>query len=231
MILRLKKLSVLFVCADNRTLNRLKSKKDRFRNLYCVDAKNFLNFYLNCNVNLDIVIIDLDEFHKQDEEIDFFKILSINPNQQFIFLAKSRKSYQEIFKKFGGGSSVFLFKPIRSSAIIDNILLLTVKNGSKFLNLTKNIKIDLTNEQIYDGDKQIFLTNLKHKLILLLSQNANKLTTFNMIDEVVYEGKCRSKVSMQNLVGNLKRTLNLNIKNIHSKGYVLHCLNFKEDAK
>ncbi|QKF91411.1 helix-turn-helix domain-containing protein [Campylobacter sp. CCUG 57310] len=213
---------------ENRILSRIKSKKEKFRNLYIADSENFINYYLNCNVNLDIIVIDLDEFIKKEDEIDFFKILSINPNQQFIFLAKNRKTYQKFLKNFDGGSSMILFKPIRSSAILDNIILITTKNEPKFLNLNENIKVDLTKEEIYDRNKQIFLTNSNHKLLLLLSRNVDKLTSFSMIDEIVYEGKCHSKISMQNLVGNLKRKLNLDIKNIHSKGYVLQSFNLKD---
>lgn len=43
-----------------------------------------------------------------------------------------------------------------------------------------------------------------------------------MIEEVVYHDKMSSKIAMQNLVGVLKRNLNLDIKNVHSKGYILY---------
>lgn len=91
-----------------------------------------------------------------------------------------------------------------------------------FLRLNKEVKINLEKEQIYKNGEQIFLTNLQHKLILLLAQNVNNLTTFSMIEEVVYHDKMSSKIAMQNLVGVLKRNLNLDIKNVHSKGYILY---------
>lgn len=91
-----------------------------------------------------------------------------------------------------------------------------------FLRLNKEVKINLEKEQIYKNGEQIFLTNLQHKLILLLAQNVNNLTTFSMIEEVVYRDKMSSKIAMQNLVGVLKRNLNLDIKNVHSKGYILY---------
>ena len=72
-------------------------------------------------------------------------------------------------------------------------------------------------------NEQIFLTNLHHKLILLLSQNANNLTTFSMIDDVVYNGECSCQACICNLVGTLKRKLNLKIKACPQRGYILEC--------
>lgn len=220
---KIKNFSILVVTENVKILNRLSERKWKFNHFYIKDSRNFLDFYLNCNVNLDAIIIDLDDFFDRDEFIDFAKISSICPNQKFIFLAKNRKIYSRILKNFKGGSSVLLFKPIRASAIIDNISLLAPKSESSFLELNKNIKIDLTKKRIYEESDEIFLTNLQHKLILLLSQNANKLTTFSMIEETVYNNENPSKIAIQNLLGTLKRKLKLNIKSVHSKGYVLEC--------
>lgn len=61
-----------------------------------------------------------------------------------------------------------------------------------------------------------------HKLLLVLTSNIGKLTTYPMIEEGVYMGDPISKVAMQNLVGNLRRDLDIEIKSIASEGYVLY---------
>lgn len=213
----------MVVCSDENLIKKMRLNKDKFLNLYFINFDCFLDFYLNCNTNLDVVIIDLDPLFENQERIDFFKISSISPNQKFIFLAKNKKVYSKILRNFSGGSSVMLFKPIKTSVLLDSIVMLSPGQEISFLKLNKEVKINLEKEQIYKNSEQIFLTNLQHKLILLLAQNANKLTTFSMIEEVVYHGEMSSKIAMQNLVGVLKRNLNLDIKSVHSKGYVLHC--------
>lgn len=213
---------MLVVCNDENLVEKIRLNKDKFSNLYFTNFDCFLNFYLNCNTNLDVVIIDLDPLFENKEEINFSNISLISPNQKFIFLAKNKKVYSKILKNFHGGSSALLFKPIKTSVLLDSIAILSPGREISFLRLNKEVKINLEKEQIYKNNEQIFLTNLQHKLILLLAQNVNNLTTFSMIEEVVYHDKMSSKIAMQNLVGVLKRNLNLDIKNVHSKGYILY---------
>ena len=213
---------MLVVCNDENLVEKIRLSKDKFSNLYFTNFDCFLNFYLNCNTNLDVVIIDLDPLFENKEEINFSNISLISPNQKFIFLAKNKKVYSKILKNFHGGSSALLFKPIKTSVLLDSIAILSPGREISFLRLNKEVKINLEKEQIYKNNEQIFLTNLQHKLILLLAQNVNNLTTFSMIEEVVYHDKMSSKIAMQNLVGVLKRNLNLDIKNVHSKGYILY---------
>ena len=213
---------MLVVCNDENLVEKTRLSKDKFSNLYFTNFDCFLNFYLNCNTNLDVVIIDLDPLFENKEEINFFNISLISPNQKFIFLAKNKKVYSKILKNFHGGSSAILFKPIKTSVLLDSIAMLSPGREVSFLKLNKEVKINLEKEQIYKNSEQIFLTNLQHKLILLLTQNVNNITTFSMIEEVVYHDKMSSKIAMQNLVGVLKRNLNLDIKNVHSKSYILY---------
>ena len=213
---------MLVVCSDENLIEKIRLNKDKFLNLYFINFDYFLNFYLNCNTNLDVVIIDLDPLFENKEEINFSNISLISPNQKFIFLAKNKKVYSKILKNFHGGSSAILSKPIKTSVLLDSIAILSPSQEASFLILNKEIKINLEKEQIYKNSEQIFLTNLQHKLILLRAQNVNNITTFSMIEEVVYHDKMSSKIAMQNLVGVLKRNLNLDIKNVHSKGYILY---------
>lgn len=213
---------MLVVCNDENLIEKIRPSKGKFSNLYFTNFDCFLKFYLNCNTNLDVVIIDLDPLFENKEEINFSNISLISPNQKFIFLAKNKKVYSKILKNFHGGSSAILFKPIKISVLLDSIAMLSPGREISFLKLNKEVKINLEKEQIYKNNEQIFLTNLQHKLILLLAQNVNNLTTFSMIEEVVYHDKMSSKIAMQNLVGVLKRNLNLDIKNVHSKGYILY---------
>ena len=109
---------MLVVCSDENLIEKIRLHKDEFLNLYFINFDYFLNFYLNCNTNLDVVIIDLDPLFENRDEIDFFNISSISPNQKFIFLAKNKKVYSKVLKNFSGGSSAILFKPIKTSVLL-----------------------------------------------------------------------------------------------------------------
>lgn len=116
---------MLVVCNDENLIEKTRPSKGKFSNLYFINFNYFLNFYLNCNTNLDVVIIDLDPLFENKEEIDFFNISSISPSQKFIFLAKNKKVYSKILKNFHGGSSAILFKPIKISVLLDSIAMLS----------------------------------------------------------------------------------------------------------
>ena len=216
----LKNISLLLVSNDKFILEKAKNDKDKFKNLVIKNSDNFIQAYLNSNINIDVIILDLDEA----SNIDLSPILYMNATQQFVFLASKRQVYLKFLKKFDGGKSVVLFKPIKFSAIIDNLLLISSskKESYKLIKLTQSISIDLASERIYDEGNEIFLSAMLHKLIILFSSNLGNLVTFEMIESSVYDNTPNSRIIVQNLVGNLKRTLNLNIKNIYGKGYILH---------
>ncbi|PSM51341.1 hypothetical protein CRN67_08575 [Campylobacter blaseri] len=184
-----------------------------------VNCKDFLKFYIDNYNKIDIVLLDIDSF----KNVNFEKISAICSNQQFIFLAYKRKNYIDILKNFNCGNSVILFKPIKFSAILDNISMLikNVKNN-EILKINDNIKIDMKKEVVYKNNEIIYLTHTMHKLFLLFLVNLNKITTFYAIEDIVYDGKTVNRYVIQNLVGLLKRELNLNIKNIYGKGYILY---------
>lgn len=215
-------INILFATDDINLQDKIKQKRALFKNLYLIDTDNFLGFYLNRNTAIDIIVVDLDPFFQRDEEIEFFKILPTYQERYFIFLAKNKRVYDSVLKQFSGGNSVVLFKPIKFSAVLDNVNLLCKIDGDKFINLSKNININLKNEQIFKDDMPIFLTNLEHRLMILLSHNIDKLTTFEMIEDVVYSENQISRVVMQNLVSKLRKKLELNIKSIRLKGYILY---------
>ncbi|MSN96967.1 response regulator transcription factor [Campylobacter sp. FMV-PI01] len=215
-----KYLNAFFVTNDKNLIEKTRKNRDKFKNLYILNEQNFINTYLNINLAIDIIVIDLDIFLNTDLD----NILSFKSSQQFLFLASKRQIYLKFLNKFNGGNSAVLFKPIKFSAIIDNISLLILnqaKSSLNLVNLTKNLEIDIEKQRIFLNKNEIFLTPMLHKLLILLSQNLGKLVTFEMLETFVYENNTTNRVIIQNLVGNLKRKFQLNIKNIYAKGYVL----------
>lgn len=215
-----KNINLMVVTNDTELILKAKAAKSNFKNFYIENGASFISSYLNSNVAIDIVVLDLDDSAK----VDLTPILYIHPNQQFIFLASKRQIYIKFLEQFKGGKSAVLFKPIKFSAILDNLFLMIKNQPTKREKLTKlssNFSVNLEKEKIYQNGEEIFLPPMLHKLTLLLCANLDNIVTFEMIEGSVYENTPNSRIVIQNLVGNLKRKFDLNIKNIYSKGYIL----------
>lgn len=217
-MINLQNINLLLVTEDKELNQKAKQNREKFRNLFIKDKDSFIHTFLNSNVYIDVIVLDLDNIL----DLDLSPILYVNKNQQFIFLASKRQIYLKFLSKFSGGNSAVLFKPIKFSAILDNLLLIYKNEKPKNIKLNDKISINLTKEKIYENSNEIFLTPMMHKLLLLFSANLGSLVTFDMIESSVYENTPSSRIIVQNLVGNLKRTLNLNIENVYGKGYVLN---------
>lgn len=152
---KLKEINLLVVSNDSKLYDSFKKRVSLFKNLSKANEESFLDIYLNSNTAIDIVVMDLGGF----KYVDFFAVEAIQPNQQFLFLAQNRKDYVALLRDFSCGSSSVLFKPVKFSAILDNIELLAQKNsGSKMVQLNNNIRVDISKEQVFHGERQIFLT-------------------------------------------------------------------------
>ena len=211
----------MFATSDKELIQKISQKKI-FKNVFIVSVDELITSYLNSNVYIDIVVLDLDE----NENLDLKPMLQVHKKQQFIFLATKRQVYARFIKNFEGGKSVVLFKPIKFSAILDNIYLLleSKEKDTKPINLTKNLSVNFEKEKFYQDGEEVFFSPMQHKLMLLLCGNLNKIVTFEMIESSVYETTPSSRIIIQNLVGNLKRTLKLNIKSVYGKGYILQSM-------
>ena len=62
---------------------------------------------------------------------------------------------------------------------------------------------------------------MQNKIFWLFAYNLNKLVTYEMIEEFVYESTEVSKAAIQNVVLRLKRELGVKFKNISESGYIL----------
>lgn len=73
--------------------------------------------------------------------------------------------------------------------------------------------------EFFKWKMKFFLSPKFYKLIILLTKNLNKLTTFEMIENAFYSGAL-VKSTISNLVIKVKVSFDLEIKNIYSKGYI-----------
>lgn len=149
------------------------------------------------------------------------EIKNIKPDQSFIVIT-SYDTDQNFFRSVKEGAMQFIRKPLVIEDVQNALLLAVAKKDEKVFKLSPNIKVNLTNEVIFEGDKQLFLTNIENKILWLFCYNINMVVTYDMIEDYAYEGYEVKKGSIHTAVLRLKKHLEgINVENVSGKGYIL----------
>ena len=227
----------ILLCEKNEDLGVIISEFLKSKNYHVdffTDAKSgYKSFEAN---KYALCILDIKLF-ENFELID--KMHSINPDSYILILLP--KNYSHPNRK-SEGKEGFLSKPfsVNDLASIIKIKNKSIryydKNRSVILIEPKNFDVyqignytfEVQRKQLKQNDKIIKLTTKEAALLLLLAENANSITDRNVfIDKIWnYEGEYYSKSrSMDVYICKLRKHLetdtNINIVNIHGKGYNL----------
>jgi two component transcriptional regulator, winged helix family len=143
----------------------------------------------------------------------------IKPHQKFIVFT-SYDSDENLIKSMEEGAMLFLKKPIDMKDLRAMLIGLSFERDEKLVYLSDEVSINLKREKIYKNGIEIYLSFLQNKIFWLFAYNLNKLVTYEMIEEFVYESDV-SKAAIQNVILRLKRELGVKFKNISESGYIL----------
>ncbi len=143
----------------------------------------------------------------------------IKPHQKFIVFT-SYDSDENLIKSMEEGAMLFLKKPIDMKDLRAMLIGLSFERDEKLVYLSDEVSINLKREKIYKNGIEIYLSFLQNKIFWLFAYNLNKLVTYEMIEEFVYESDV-SKAAIQNVILRLKRELGVKFKNISEIGYIL----------
>ena len=141
------------------------------------------------------------------------EMMRIKPVQKFIVFT-SYDTDDNLIKSIEHGAASFLKKPVDIAALCRLLVALTYEKDEKLVRLGPQTSINLAKEKIYKNGEEIYLSFLQNKLFWLFAYNLNKLVSYEMIEEFVYEGEQTSKGAIQNVVLRLKRELGVKFKNI-----------------
>ena len=141
------------------------------------------------------------------------------PYQKFIVFT-SYDSDENLIKSMEEGAMLFLKKPIDMKDLRAMLISLSFERDEKLVYLSDEVSINLKREKIYKNGIEIYLSFLQNKIFWLFAYNLNKLVTYEMIEEFVYESDV-SKAAIQNVILRLKRELGVKFKNISESGYIL----------
>ncbi|WP_148802281.1 response regulator transcription factor [Campylobacter concisus] len=148
------------------------------------------------------------------------EIKKLKPHQKFIVFT-SYDSDENLIKSYEQGATLFLKKPIDIKDLRSMLISLSFERDEKLVRLSDEVSINLKKEKIYKNGSELYLSFLQNKIFWLFAYNLNKLVTYEMIEEFVYDSTEVSKAAIQNVVLRLKRELGVKFKNISESGYIL----------
>ena len=148
------------------------------------------------------------------------EIKRLKPHQKFIVFT-SYDNDKNLIKSMEQGATLFLKKPIDMKDLRSMLISLSFERDEKLVHLSHEVSINLKKEKIYKNGNEVYLSFLQNKIFWLFAYNLNKLVTYEMIEEFVYDSTEVSKAAIQNVVLRLKRELGVKFKNISESGYIL----------
>jgi DNA-binding response OmpR family regulator len=176
----------------------------------------------------DICIFDV-MMPKKDGFTLAKEIRMMNAEIPIIFLtAKSMK--EDVFNGFKIGADDYITKPFSMEELLFRIeaILRRTKGGASGQDMFQlgKFRFDTQKQQLIDGDKVIKLTTKESELLKLLCNNANKVLERNFalktiwVDDNYFNARSMD-VYITKLRKHLKDEPNIEIINVHGKGYKL----------
>jgi len=121
--------------------------------------------------------------------------------------------------------SAYLIKPISLKVIMQTlhtVLDEMIENNQLSFKLTNGLEYFFDTKILKNGDKDIPLSKNELKLLELLANNVNKLTTNNMIDDLFTDCEPMSYKAIANVIYRLRKKIGKDsLENQTSLGYIL----------
>lgn len=169
----------------------------------------------------DCMILDVNT-----PEIDGFEVLAYIRNNNIdtpaLFIS-ALTDVQKVLKAFELGAEDYLKKPFDLAELEVRMLKI---NQKKSLNNTIKIdeifSYDLETRTLLENGLPCKLSSTQKKFLYLLVKNKNKLLTFSMLIDYVWDGKEISHSTILSTMRDLKKILPFSvIKNVKGEGYTL----------
>ncbi len=185
------------------------------------DFENGEQLLLNANPsNYDCMILDVNT-----PEIDGFEVLEYIRNNSIatpaLFIS-ALTDVQKILKAFELGAGDYLKKPFDLAELEVRMLRISSQNAIKnFIQINEFFTYDLQNRTLLKENTPCKLSSTQKKFLYLLIKNRNKLVTFSMLIDYVWDEKEISHGTILSTIRDLKKVLPHSfVKNIKGEGYI-----------
>lgn len=158
---------------------------------------------VDINNNYDLVILDIGLPDGNGMSICNY----IKENNIPLLFLTAIDDEDTIVRCFELGADDYVIKPFRTRELISRINRILKRENNNIL-IIKDLKIDLDKNRLYKNDKEIILTALEFKILLMLVNNLDKIITREQIFNKIWD-----------ISGNFvnDNTLTVYIKRIRSK--------------
>lgn len=202
----------------------LRQNIKKFLNIKGYEVDDFENGeqllkYANLH-DYDCMILDINT-----PEIDGFEVLEYirenNISTPTLFIS-ALTDVQKVLRAFELGAADYLKKPFDLAELEVRMLRSNPKKSiNSHVQLDENFRYNLQNRTLLKNEIPSKLSSIQKKFLYLLIKNQNKLVTFDMLRDYVWDGKEISHGTILSTTRDLKKTLpDSFIQNVKGEGYI-----------
>ena len=202
---------------EMKTVLLLYSNKDNFKDIKSFLSENNYKIVFTNDVYegisiciksiVDIVVIDFSSNTAPGlEQIDIFR--KYNSYIPILFIS-NRSDIETKVIAFNSGANDFLVKPFNNYELIvrmNNLTRFNKKNDEEIFT-NGNLKINFTQHQVYIGNKEIHLTNIEYKILVLLANNLDKTLSYDYIIEHIWGKDGQDQNGLRVFISNIRNKL------------------------
>lgn len=142
------------------------------------------NDSLNKLNDVDLILLDINL--PDINGYDLFKKIKEIKNIPIIFLTANNEELS-IVRGLDMGADDYITKPFKAKELVSRINnVLRRFNKTNIINI-KNIKIDIDNRKVLKDNKDVNLTSLEYKILLILVNNPNRVFTREEILNTIWD--------------------------------------------
>ena len=159
---------------------------------FCLEQENFVVLTASTGQEAlekikegcDLVLLDLNL-----PDINGFELLKMIPNDIAVIFLTANDEEVSIVQGLDMGAEDYITKPFRTRELISRMKAVLRRKKGSLSNIIKiqNIEIDPSSAKVLKNNKEIFLTSMEYKILLILATNPNIVFTREKILALIWD--------------------------------------------
>ena len=159
---------------------------------FCLELENFVVLTASTGQEAlekikegcDLVLLDLNL-----PDINGFELLKMIPNDIAVIFLTANDEEVSIVQGLDMGAEDYITKPFRTRELISRMKAVLRRKKGSLSNIIKiqNIEIDPSSAKVLKNNKEIFLTSMEYKILLILATNPNVVFTREKILALIWD--------------------------------------------
>jgi len=216
----LKNFTVLIAEDDDEVRKRIKNTlKFYFKTIYETNnGKEAYQVFLKNKP--DLLISDIEMKNGNGIEL-VNQVRQVNETTPIIILsAYSKEEY--LLKLINLQIDQYILKPAVTKNLLEAISKALIKQNNNILNITSDVKLNTSNNTLIYQKKIVSLKKKEKDFLVLLYENKNNITRYNIIQERIWIDKVMTQNALKTFIKELRKKLPVQIiENVIQEGYKL----------